>query len=92
MIINTKSNTLAATDYCVEKIKYGKKGKNIELTTLRYNAKITLISMSLVAYEYMVNDALEFIISAPVREYRLLIRKGEVSMPHIKRADLGNKT
>ena len=45
---------LASEDYRVEKMKYGKKGKEKDLTTIHYNSKITLSGVPLEAYEYIV--------------------------------------
>ncbi|ATV21208.1 DEAD/DEAH box helicase [Pseudomonas syringae] len=51
-------------DYRVEKMKYGKNGKNKDLTTLHYNAKITVTGLPLEAYEYVVNGkpALDWVV------------------------------
>ncbi|MBM5570729.1 MULTISPECIES: DEAD/DEAH box helicase [Deefgea] len=46
---------LSDSDYRVEKMKYGKKGKEKDLTTLIYNDKITVTGIPLDAYEYVVN-------------------------------------
>jgi len=46
---------LTDADYRVEKMKYGKKGKDKDLTTLHYNDKITLTGIPLEAYDYIVN-------------------------------------
>lgn len=55
---------LTAADYRVEKMKYGKKGKEKDLTTLIYNHKITLTGIPLEAYEYVVNGkpALDWVV------------------------------
>ncbi|WP_029048170.1 type ISP restriction/modification enzyme [Cupriavidus sp. amp6] len=55
---------LADADYCVEKMRYGKKGKDKDLTTLHYNDKITLTGIPLEAYDYVVNGkpALDWVI------------------------------
>ena len=42
-------------DYRVEKMRYGKLGKDRDLTTLHYNDKITVTGIPLEAYEYVVN-------------------------------------
>lgn len=42
-------------DYRVEKMRYGKSGKDKDLTMLIYNDKITLTGIPLEAYEYVVN-------------------------------------
>jgi len=55
---------LTDADYCVEKMKYGKKGKDKDLTTLHYNDKITLTGIPLEAYDYVVNGkpALDWVV------------------------------
>ena len=55
---------LTDADYRVEKMKYGKKGKDKDLTTLHYNEKITLTGIPLQAYEYVVNGkpALDWVV------------------------------
>ncbi len=55
---------LTDADYRVEKMKYGKKGKEKDLTTLIYNHKITLTGIPLEAYEYVVNGkpALDWVV------------------------------
>jgi predicted helicase len=62
--ISTDGNTLTDGDYRVEKMKYGKKGKDKDLTTLHYNAKITLTGIPLEAHEYVVNGkpALDWVV------------------------------
>lgn len=58
------SGKLADADYRVEKMKYGKKGKDKDLSTLHYNDKITLTGIPLEAYEYIVNgkSALDWVV------------------------------
>ena len=55
---------LGAADYRVEKMKYGKTGKDKDLTTLHYNDKITLTGIPLEAYDYIVNGkpALDWVV------------------------------
>jgi len=55
---------LTDADYRVEKMKYGKKGKDKDLTTLIYNTKITVTGIPLNAYEYVVNGkpALDWVV------------------------------
>lgn len=55
---------LTDADYRVEKMKYGKNGTGKDLTTLHYNAKITLTGVPLEAYEYVVNGkpALDWVV------------------------------
>lgn len=62
--IDTGGKALTDADYRVEKMKYGKKGKDKDLTTLHYNAKITLTGIPLEAYDYMVNGkpALDWVV------------------------------
>ena len=62
--IDTGGKTLTDADFRVEKMKYGKKGKDKDLTTLHYNAKITLTGIPLEAYDYIVNGkpALDWVV------------------------------
>jgi predicted helicase len=55
---------LTDADYRVEKMRYGKNGKDKDLTTLIYNDKITLKGIPLEAYEYVVNGkpALDWVV------------------------------
>jgi len=55
---------LSDGDYAVEKLRYGKRGKDKDLTTIHYNQKITLTGVPLEAYEYVVNGkpALDWVI------------------------------
>jgi len=55
---------LTDADYRVEKMKYGKIGKDKDLTTLHYNDKITLTGIPLEAYDYIVNGkpALDWVV------------------------------
>ena len=55
---------LTDPDYRVEKMRYGKNGKDKDLTTLIYNDKITLTGIPLEAYEYVVNGkpALDWVV------------------------------
>ena len=56
--------SLKDADYRVEKMKYGKNGKDKDLTTVHYNEKITLKGIPLEAYEYVVNgkSAIDWVI------------------------------
>lgn len=56
--------TLTDADYRVEQMKYGKRGKDKDLTTLHYNGKITLTGIPLKAYDYIVNGkpALDWVV------------------------------
>lgn len=58
------AGNLTDTDYRVEKMKYGKSGKDKDLTTLHYNDKITLTGIPLEAYDYVVNGkpALDWVV------------------------------
>lgn len=51
-------------DYRVEQMKFGKKGKETDKTTVIYNHKITMTGIPLEAYDYVVNGkpALEWVI------------------------------
>ncbi|SFL09312.1 Predicted helicase [Nitrosomonas aestuarii] len=57
------SDILEDEDYRVEKMKFGKKGKAIDKTTVIYNHKITMSNIPLEAYDYVVNGkpALEWV-------------------------------
>jgi predicted helicase len=62
--IDSLGKKLADTDYRVEKMRYGRKGKDKDLTTLHYNDRITLTGIPLEAYEYVVNGkaALDWVV------------------------------
>lgn len=62
--INTSGKKLTDADYRVEKMRYGKNGKDKDLTTLHYNAKITVTGIPLEAYDYVVNGkpALDWVV------------------------------
>lgn len=62
--IDSNGKTLTDADYRVEKMKYGKKGKEKDLTTLHYNDRITLAGIPLEAYDYIVNGkpALDWVV------------------------------
>lgn len=55
---------LTDADYRVEKMRYGKNGKDKDLTTLIYNDKITVKGIPMEAYEYVVNGkpALDWVV------------------------------
>jgi predicted helicase len=55
---------LTDDDYQVEKLRYGKAGKDQDLSTIIYNNKITLTGIPLEAYEYIVNGkpALDWVV------------------------------
>ncbi len=46
---------LSAADYRVDKMRYGKKGKDKDLSTVHYNTHITVSGIPLEAYDYVVN-------------------------------------
>lgn len=62
--IDSAGKKLTDTDYRVEKMRYGKKGKDKDLTTLHYNDRITLTGIPLEAYDYVVNGkpALDWVV------------------------------
>ncbi|WP_298128365.1 type ISP restriction/modification enzyme [Ferrovum sp.] len=55
---------LTDADYRVEKMRYGKTGKEKDLTTVHYNNRITVSGIPLEAYEYIVNGkpALDWVV------------------------------
>ncbi len=62
--IDTGTRKLTDADYRVEKMRYAKKGKDKDLTTLIYNDHITLRGIPLEAYDYIVNGkpALDWVV------------------------------
>ncbi|MDQ3288438.1 MAG: DEAD/DEAH box helicase family protein [Pseudomonadota bacterium] len=64
VVIDTGGKTLADADYRVEKMKYGKRGKDKDLKTLIYNSRITVTGIPLDAYAYVVNGkpALDWVV------------------------------
>jgi predicted helicase len=62
--IDTGGKRLTDADYRVEKMRYGKKGKEKDRTTLHYNDHITLTGIPLQAYDYVVNGkpALDWVV------------------------------
>jgi predicted helicase len=64
VIIDTGGKTVTDADYRVEKMRYGKKGSEKDLTTLHYNEKITLTGIPIEAYDYVVNGkpALDWVV------------------------------
>ncbi|MCC8403683.1 DEAD/DEAH box helicase family protein [Paraburkholderia sp. MMS20-SJTN17] len=62
--IDSGGRPLADSDYRVEKMRYGKQGKDKDLTTLVYNDTITAKGIPLDAYEYVVNGkpALDWVV------------------------------
>ncbi|WP_318189628.1 type ISP restriction/modification enzyme, partial [Pseudomonas fluorescens] len=61
---NLQSSASTDSDYRVTKMKYGKKGKDKDLSILHYNAKITVTGIPLQAYDYIVNGkpALDWVV------------------------------
>lgn len=53
--IDTGGTRLIDTDYRVEKMRFGKAGKEKDRTTVIYNDKITVTGIPLEAYDYVVN-------------------------------------
>ncbi|WP_397595682.1 type ISP restriction/modification enzyme [Silanimonas sp.] len=53
--IDSGGKPLADADHRVEKMRFGKSGKDKDRTTIHYNAKITVTGIPLEAYEYVVN-------------------------------------
>jgi len=62
--IDSGGKTLIAADYRVTKMKYGKQGKEKDLTVLHYNESITLTGIPQEAYDYIVNGkpALDWVV------------------------------
>jgi len=62
--IEAGNKPLTDADYRVQKMKYGKAGKDKDLTTLHYNGKITMTGIPLEAYDYIVNGkpALDWVV------------------------------
>ena len=46
---------LSDSDYRVEKMRHGKKGKDKDLSTVKYNHRITVSGIPVQAYDYVVN-------------------------------------
>ena len=61
---SVQSSASADSDYRVDEMKYGKRGKDKDLSTLYYNAKITVTGIPLQAYDYIVNGkpALDWVV------------------------------
>jgi len=55
---------LTDADYRVEKMRYGKNGKEKDLAVIHYNDKVTLTGIPIEAYDYVVNGkpALDWVI------------------------------
>jgi predicted helicase len=63
----------AATDFLVQKMTFGRKDKQVDKTTIHYNARITLTGIPLETYDYVVNGkpALEWI----MERYQITVDK-----------------
>ena len=53
--IQGEDGKLDAAAYRVEKMKYGKRGQEKDLTTIIYNSRITVTGVPVEAYEYVVS-------------------------------------
>jgi predicted helicase len=53
--IDDGGKDLTDADYRVEKMRHGKNGKDKDLTTVHYNARITVSGIPLQAYDFVVN-------------------------------------
>ena len=64
LVIEAAGKKLVDADYRVEKMRYVKKGKDKDLTTLHYNNKISLTGIPVEAYDYVVNGkpALDWVV------------------------------
>lgn len=64
LAIEGGGHLLTNDDFRVEKMRYGKNGKDKDLTTLHYNTKITVTGIPLEAYDYVVNGkpALDWVV------------------------------
>lgn len=51
----SKSPRLTASEYRVDRMRFGKVGKDKDLTTIHYNAHITVSGIPTEAYDYVVN-------------------------------------
>lgn len=62
-----------AKDFLVQKMTFGRKDKQVDKTTIHYNARITLTGIPLEAYDYVVNGkpALEWI----MERYQITVDK-----------------
>jgi len=62
-----------ATDFLVQKMTFGRKDRQVDKTTIHYNARITLTGIPLEAYDYVVNGkpALEWI----MERYQITVDK-----------------
>ena len=62
-----------AMDFLVQKMTFGRKDKQVDKTTIHYNARITLTGIPLEAYDYVVNGkpAIEWI----MERYQITVDK-----------------
>nr|MBA3486810.1 damage-inducible protein [Lysobacter sp.] len=62
--VDSGGKPLIAADYRVEKMKYGKRGKDKDVSTLIYNHRVTVTGIPREAYEYVVNGkpALDWVV------------------------------
>jgi predicted helicase len=66
--INADGRPLRAADYRVEKMRFGKNGRDKDRTTVHYNERITITDIPLEAYDYVVNGkpAIEWVMERQV--------------------------
>jgi predicted helicase len=62
--VEGETGKLGAAAYRVERMKYGKRGKDKDLSTIVYNDRITVTGIPLEAYEYVINgkSAIDWVI------------------------------
>lgn len=66
--IESHGKPLKASDYRVEKMRFGKNGKEKDRTTVHYNKRIAITGIPLEAYDYIVNGkpAIEWVMERQV--------------------------
>ena len=66
--IDSGGKRLIDADYRVEKMRYGKNGKDKDLSTVHYNSRITVTDIPRQAYDYVVNGkpAIEWVMERQV--------------------------
>jgi predicted helicase len=64
----TKPPGLSASDYRVEKMRFGKSGLGKDITTIHYNQRISVMDIPAEAYDYVVNGkpAIEWVMDRQV--------------------------
>jgi predicted helicase len=64
LVIQGGKPDLTDADFRVEKMRYGRAGKDKDLTTLNYNDRITVTGIPVEAYEYVINGkpALDWVV------------------------------